>query len=232
MFAQVVANHSQSRTVRLRTSHGTADAMGTVYPHAAIIAQVVARATRPPCCTVADATQPGAETGPTRNVLSPMTNFQTLYIRVYTMVESNWFTFLCLVFSFVVCCAPAMAINGFVDGLFDEEPPKRGGRKPSPRRGLPDDKSLHELARTYLESQHAHWPELAQCGVLPPICDEAVSSLASSFTQHFLDNGWRPFSQGLATSHHLKIGAAYLRFSSDNSNPRSLNQQLVNCLNR
>ena len=67
------------------------------------------------------------------------------------MYGFDWFTLLSLIFSFVVCCAPAMAIDGFVDGLFDEEPPKRGGRKPSPRRGLPDDKSLHELAKTYLE---------------------------------------------------------------------------------
>src|SRR3954451_12830505 len=121
-----------------------------------------------------------------------MTNFQTPYIRVHAMVESNWFTFLCLVFSFVVCCTPAMAINGFVDGLFDAEPPKRGGRKPSPRRGLPDDKSLHELASTYLEAQHAHWPNFAKAGVLPPISDEAIDSLASSFKRHFLDCNWRP----------------------------------------
>lgn len=148
------------------------------------------------------------------------------------MFDSNLFMLLCLILSACFCCAPAMAINGFVDGLFDEEPPKRGGRKPSPRRGLPDDKSLHELARTYLERQHILWPELSHCGVLPPISDEAVNSLASSFKRHFLDKGWRPVSQGLATSHQLKLGAAYLRFSSDNSNPRSLNQQLVNCLDR
>ena len=148
------------------------------------------------------------------------------------MFDSNWFVMFCLFCSFLACCAPAMALNAWQDSLFDEEPPKRGGRKPSPRRGLPDDASLRDLARTYLEIQHRHWPQLVAAGVLPTVSDEAINMLANTFKRHFLDKGWRPYSQGLATSHQLKLGAAYLRFSSENSNPRSLDQQLTNCLNK
>ena len=148
------------------------------------------------------------------------------------MFDSNWFVMLCLILSFCACCVPAMAVGAWQDRLFEEEPPKRGGRKPSPRRGLPNDASLRDLARTYLEIQNRHWPQLVAAGVLLTISDDAINMLANTFKRHFLDKGWRPYSQGLATSHQIKLGATYLRFSSDNSNPRSLDQQLTNCLNR
>jgi site-specific DNA recombinase len=102
---------------------------------------------------------------------------------------------------------------------------------PSPRRGLPDDKTLYDLARTYLESQHRLWPELARDGILPSLTDETLAFLARTFRDHFLDQRWQPSRTSIAAA-GLNLGAAYLRFSSDQSNPRSLAQQLVNCLER
>ncbi len=112
------------------------------------------------------------------------------------MFDSNWFVMFCLFCSFLACCATAMALNAWQDSLFDEEPPKHSRREPSPRRGLPDDASLRDLARTYLEIQHRHWPQLVAAGVLPTVSDEAINMLANTLKRHFLDKGSRPYSQG------------------------------------
>jgi DNA invertase Pin-like site-specific DNA recombinase len=137
-----------------------------------------------------------------------------------------------IILTCLVCIVPAVIANQAVVDYFSEDPcPSQGGRKPSPRRGLPDEKTLRDLARTYLDVQHELWPDAAKCGVIPPLTEEAVMSLAGDFKRRFLDKGWRP-SRITAHINSVKLGAAYLRFSSDNSNPRSLAQQLTNCLKR
>jgi DNA invertase Pin-like site-specific DNA recombinase len=149
------------------------------------------------------------------------------------MFDSTWFILLGLLVNLLICCLPAMAINNLLDGTpTDDEPSRRGGRKPSPRRGLPDNKSLLDLARTYLEAQHRHWPALVRDGILPPLTSTSISSLADEFKHRFLDRERRLEALPFLNQHVAEFGAAYLRFSSESSNPRSLAQQLVNCLDR
>lgn len=147
------------------------------------------------------------------------------------MFDANWFAMFCLFLPALAFVVPTVVEHLAANNMdCEDENRKRGGRKPSPSRGLPDEASLRELAQTYLTKQRELWPELNDVDVLPNICEDAISSLASSFKNHFLDRGWQPLNFGL--SKERKLGAAYLRFSSDNSNPRSLHQQLANCLIR
>lgn len=96
-------------------------------------------------------------------------------------------------------------------------------------RGLPDEQARIDLAATYLEVQHARWPELAACGALPPMTDETAAGLAGEFQRRFLA------TESVDIDHVVLEGATlgwgYLRYSDENSNPRSPVQQLRNVLN-
>ncbi len=97
-------------------------------------------------------------------------------------------------------------------------------------RGLPDEQALFDLAGTYLDLQHQHWPELASQGLLPPNTPEATEAAAEGFRQRFIQAEAPPVDPACLPCG--LIGAAYLRYSCDNSNPRSLAQQLRNVLDR
>lgn len=97
-------------------------------------------------------------------------------------------------------------------------------------KGLPDEKSRRDLARTYLEVQGRLWPDLVVLGLLPPPDEENVNRLAEQFTGRFLSATVRVFQASLIDRPWNELAEAYLRYSCDNSNPRSLDQQLVNIL--
>ncbi|CAN5530265.1 hypothetical protein BH11PLA2_BH11PLA2_46380 [soil metagenome] len=82
-----------------------------------------------------------------------------------------------------------------------------------------------------MKYQSKLWPELVQAGVLPKPGAADFESMAERFRVTFETNQW--VSPGLIPQRTWKLlGTAYLRYSDDNSNPRSLDQQLVNVLEK
>ena len=108
--------------------------------------------------------------------------------------------------------------------------PAPTGRK-NPDKGLPDEAARLELARTYLTLQRRLWPELVRAKFLPPITPKSVAELANQFRDLFLGDGLPP-AYPAESELWKQLGAVYLRYSDDNSNPRSLDQQLRNVLER
>lgn len=107
-----------------------------------------------------------------------------------------------------------------------DSPPRPRGHRARDDRGLPDHDALIDLAKTYLETQHRLWPELVAIGVLPPLKEEATISLADSFRRRFLAGQIDLTPLPDTCPHWDDLGSEYLRYSCDNSNPRSLPQQL------
>ena len=97
-------------------------------------------------------------------------------------------------------------------------------------RGLPNAAARFELAETYLKVQHRLWHSLVSNGVLPPRSDDATRAMAESFRVTFEDDRWMKFDDPRGKKLLESLGAAYLRYSDDNSNPRSLDQQLASAV--
>jgi site-specific DNA recombinase len=121
---------------------------------------------------------------------------------------------------YVIYCAltivPFLAI---IDGG------SQGKRRGKRDKGLPSTNDLKELAELYLELQSTLWdPQSLQHQ------DPAV--MAEDFRSSFLDADWRPSVDSGRLGSGAKLGAVYVRYSCDHSNPRSLAQQLRNCLER
>ncbi len=99
-------------------------------------------------------------------------------------------------------------------------------------KGLPDPETLRGMAKAYLELQREHWPELAKRGLPPKPTAKVVEGMAAEFEIRFRDGETATVGPLLSDPPWQELGAAYLRFSDDNSNPRSLVQQLRNVLKR
>jgi site-specific DNA recombinase len=110
--------------------------------------------------------------------------------------------------------------------------PTRRGRVRSVDFGLPERTGLLDLARTYLETQARLWPELAGTAAVPAVDAATIATLADDFERRFRAQAADIFQPGLVPRVWTDIGLAYLRFSDENSNPRSLDQQLLNVLTR
>ena len=94
-------------------------------------------------------------------------------------------------------------------------------------RGRPDNEAVQAMAIVWLEEQLKSWSGLVEPFQGNQTRDECVARMVAQFQERFgkpMANRPEPVSR--------KCGAAYLRFSSDNSNPRSLAQQLRNILDR
>jgi len=104
-------------------------------------------------------------------------------------------------------------------------PSSPGRRRRREERGLPSDEGLRNLAQTYLETQHRLWPELVVSGHLPAITANIIADMASRFKQAFLAKTV-PLLANPAGTLPASLAASYLRYSCDNSNPCSLDQQL------
>ncbi|QDU82483.1 Recombinase [Polystyrenella longa] len=93
--------------------------------------------------------------------------------------------------------------------------------------GLPSEETRLAMARTYLDLQTQYWPELVEAGVLPQLTEANVKQLADEFKSAFITDS-QPFPKPLSG----KANCVYLRYSDENSNKRSLAQQLKNVLSR
>lgn len=106
------------------------------------------------------------------------------------------------------------------------------GRVRSADFGLPERSGLMDLARTYLETQARLWPDLAGTPAVPAADAATIAAMADDFERRFRQQSaeaFRPVGTPIAW---IALAVAYLRFSDENSNPRSLDQQLLNVLNR
>jgi site-specific DNA recombinase len=118
-------------------------------------------------------------------------------------------------------------------GASDSAPaPSRRGRVRSADFGMPERQGLLDLARTYLEVQARLWPDLAGTPAVPAADPATIAAMADDFKRRFRQQCAEPFRPGVAPKAWTHLGVAYLRFSDENSNPRSLDQQLLNILNR
>lgn len=141
--------------------------------------------------------------------------------------------------------APADSANPSADPLGNADLPKPPRRidSPLPRskrrkrrakadRGLAPDEELTKLARTYLERQRKHWPQLAEAGLLPAPTEAVVRQMVLDFQERHraakVDaEAVRPFLR-----FNPKLGGSYNRYSSDNSSPNSALDQMVNALDK
>jgi DNA invertase Pin-like site-specific DNA recombinase len=98
--------------------------------------------------------------------------------------------------------------------------------------GLTARPSLLGLARTYLETQARLWPELAGTPAVPTITDAVVDAMADDFERRFRTQLVDVFNPAGLRRVWTDIGLGYVRFSDEGSNPRSLDQQLINVLQR
>ena len=102
----------------------------------------------------------------------------------------------------------------------------------SPEIGLPTQPDLVGLAKKWLEDQRKHWPDHPDPRLRDQRDDDTVAAeMASQFREGYLRGAGLSFSPAKKAS-GVPRGATYLRFSCDNSNPRSLAQQLGNVLTR
>jgi DNA invertase Pin-like site-specific DNA recombinase len=125
--------------------------------------------------------------------------------------------------------------NGSVDARSNPAVPSTGGRsrdKDREERGLPPRDSLRSLARTYLETQARLWPELVGTPAAPAITDAVVEAMADDFERRFRAQTVDVFDPAGLRRVWADIGLGYVRFSDEGSNPRSLDQQLINVLQR
>jgi DNA invertase Pin-like site-specific DNA recombinase len=102
----------------------------------------------------------------------------------------------------------------------------------SPEIGLPAHHDLVGLAKKWLEDQRRHWPDHPDARLRDQRHEDTVAAeMATQFRDGYLRGAGPSFSHATPTGCTPK-GIAYLRFSCDNSNPRSLAQQLGNVLTR
>ena len=98
--------------------------------------------------------------------------------------------------------------------------------------GLPPREALRSLARTYVEQQAVHWPGLLGTAAVPEATEATIDAMAAAFERRFRTQLIDAFEPAGVPARWRSLGGAYTRFSDEGSNPRSLNQQLVNILAR
>lgn len=109
-------------------------------------------------------------------------------------------------------------------------PDHKRGRPSLALQGMPERANVEALARHYVMTQRRLWPRLPQ-GVLPGDDTLSIRQMADQFMgprREFYADLIHWARRARVTS----LGAAYSRYSCDNSNPRSLDDQLTNQLTR
>lgn len=122
---------------------------------------------------------------------------------------------------------PATAGHVSASGVISARRPLR---KPQDR-GLPSHADLVKLAKAFLDHQHSHWEELASQGHLPPNTPEHTEQMATDYTARFRSGHIQHPEFGSKGLYSWRaVAACYLRYSCENSNPRSLDDQLAHVL--
>jgi site-specific DNA recombinase len=110
--------------------------------------------------------------------------------------------------------------------------PQNRGRVRGDDFGLPERTGLLDLAHTYLDAQARLWPELVGTTAVPVAMPATLEPMADDFERRFRQQRAEVFRPSGTPKLWTDLGIAYLRFSDEGSNPRSLDQQLNNVLNR
>jgi len=114
----------------------------------------------------------------------------------------------------------------------NSQPPTGRGRVRSDSFGLPERACLIDLARTYLDAQARLWPTLVGTPAVPVAMPATLEPMADDFERRFRQQHAEAFRRDGTPQEWAGLGIAYLRFSDEGSNPRSLDQQLLNVLTR
>lgn len=99
-------------------------------------------------------------------------------------------------------------------------------------KGLPEIENLRVLARTWLEQAHKLYPDLVKTGVVPEITDANTQQLVDAFINRFVSGEPAPFETQLDAEAYVAVAAAYCRYSDDNSNATSLDDQLAQAMQK
>ena len=97
--------------------------------------------------------------------------------------------------------------------------------------GLPIDENLRRLAAAWLDYQWEAWPTLRGCDLLPEKTEAVLDRMVAEYKARFSSGAVTAIEYVSRPPWH-QLGASYLRYSADTSNPRSLDDQLVNVLRR
>jgi site-specific DNA recombinase len=122
--------------------------------------------------------------------------------------------------------------GGFSFDDSQPSPSSNRGRTRSDDFGLPGRPELLELARTYLETQARLWPDLVGTAAVPAISEAKLTAMAEGFERRFRQQAIDVFQPARLRKVWVAFGTAYVRFSDEGSNPRSLDQQLINVLGK
>ena len=76
------------------------------------------------------------------------------------------------------------------------------------------------------------WPDLTGTAPVPAADPATIAAMADDFERRFRQQHAEAFRPSGTPIAWIALAVAYLRFSDENSNPRSLDQQLLNVLNR
>jgi len=149
---------------------------------------------------------------------------------------NHWNIFLAIAsFAVVVMAVNTSQVRQPNDDETDGVGGKRRKRR-SPRskqdRGLPNIALLRDMAQAFLSKQRQLWPKLAQLGILSKPGIMSATDLADQFAKRFREGSTQPVDSLKIDKHCKAIAGAYVRFSCDKSNPRSLVQQLNLILDR
>jgi len=99
-------------------------------------------------------------------------------------------------------------------------------------KGLPEIENLRVLARTWLEQAHKLYPDLVKVGVVPEITDANTQQLVDAFINRFVGGEPTPFEIQLDAEAYVAVAAVYCRYSDDNSNATSLDDQLSQAMQK
>jgi hypothetical protein len=115
-------------------------------------------------------------------------------------------------------------------GLFCRAPRKRLRDKAD--RGLPSDEELGKLATLYLERQRKLWPAAAAPGLLEPPTPLAIIGMVNDMKSRHRGGGVAPEAVQKFRTIAEDLAGAYARFSCENSDPKSISDQLYQILEK
>lgn len=110
--------------------------------------------------------------------------------------------------------------------------PRRQRRRAKEDRGLPPDKELARLATEYLQQQRKLWPGMVKMGQLPEPAEDVITAMVEDFKSRHRGDRVSTETVRPYVAHCPKLGGGYSRYSCDNSDPKSIIDQLVNELDK
>ncbi|HEX3658537.1 MAG TPA: recombinase family protein [Pirellulales bacterium] len=108
---------------------------------------------------------------------------------------------------------------------------KRRRKRRNQDRGLAADSDLRQLARAYLDTQRRLWTDFADQGLLPAPDDATLDSMVGDFKSRHWTGHVDPYTVDAFKQRGVTLAGIYARYSSENSQATSIEDQMVNALN-